>query len=208
MPLLLFHRGLLPPGDRESARDLGIALMDRFKRIPPPMQLRQGQLALPRLQAAVRADPDDLDALDAKARAHWAVGEISAAAAAFDDVLTRSPRREVTLSLAAALAIERARWETAVSYLDRAIVVNPWRHELRLALGEAHAALADWPAAFTAGRDAVRLNPAGWQGRKLLVACYLATGKPDEARAEFQRLLALHPPDEESLRRWFAQQSQ
>src|SRR5262249_42797651 len=29
MPMLLFHRDLLKPDDREAARDLGIALMDR-----------------------------------------------------------------------------------------------------------------------------------------------------------------------------------
>jgi hypothetical protein len=76
-----------------------------------------------------------------------------------------------------------------------------------LALAETHAGSGNWPAALAAGLDAVRLNPAGWQGHKLLVDCYLSTGKPDDARAEFARLMALHPPEEESLRRWFAERS-
>src|SRR5262249_38087075 len=121
MPILLFHRNLAPADDPDASRDLGIALMDRIERSPPPMRLRLGDLALPLLQAAAQADPSDLDAVEAKARALWSLGELPAADAAFEHVLGRAPRREMALSLAASLAIERKRWDTAVSYLDRAI---------------------------------------------------------------------------------------
>jgi hypothetical protein len=207
MPIRLFHRDLLSADDPDAGRDLGVALMDRVERYPPPTRLRLGQLALPRLQAAVQTDPTDVDAVDAKGHAHWAVGELSAAATTFDDVLARSPRREITLLVAATLAMERGRWDAAIPYWERAIVVNPWRHEFRLGLAQAHAQRGNWPAAFTACQDALRLNPVGWQARKLLVECHLATGQTAEARAEFARLLALHPPNEESLHRWFAQRA-
>jgi predicted CXXCH cytochrome family protein len=207
MPLRLFHRDLIAGDDPDADRDLGVALVDRVERYPGPVRRALGQLALPRLEAALRADPADVLAWEARAHALWAVADRDGAAEAFKEALTRSPRREVTLQWAAALALERGQPGDAVRYLRRALEVNPWRHEFHYLLAEAQARRGEWAAASEACRRSLRLNPAGLGARRLLVECHLAAGEPDRARAEFDRLLGLRPPNAEALRLWFAQRA-
>src|SRR5258708_7321164 len=116
MPLLHFHRELSSDDEKESARDLGIALVDRVERFDPSVRRHLGRTALVRLESAVRNDPMDVPALDAEAHALWAIGDATIAAAAFEKVLTLAPRREATLQWAAALALERKRLPDAVAY--------------------------------------------------------------------------------------------
>jgi hypothetical protein len=208
MPMVLFHQQLLPTSDPEAARDLGVALVERIERYPPPVRAELGRRALPRLEAALKTDPSDVTAADAWAHALWAVGRGEAAAAAFEVALNLAPERTLTLQWAAALALERKQPETAVAYLERANELNPWRHEFRYLLAEAQAQRGAWQESLEACQAALRLNPANLGARKLQVECYLAVGQLDKARAEFDRLLALHPPDAEALRRWFARRQE
>jgi Flp pilus assembly protein TadD len=204
IPLRFFQQNLVAAGDREAARDLGVALMDRVERFPAAARRRFAELALPALEVAARAHPGDLPARDARAHALWALGNTSRAATAFDEVLAQSPQREVTLHWAAALALERKQPEAAIPYLERAREVNPWRHDVHVILAEAQVQRRDWPAAFREAQEALKLNPTSTEARQLLVEYYLEVGKPAEARAELDRLLGLHPPGEDALRRWFA----
>jgi hypothetical protein len=205
LPMRLFHEHLLPRGDPEAARDLGIALVDRVERYPGPVRRELGRLALTRLDAALKADPGDVPAWDAKAHALWAIGDATGAAAAFDEALSQSPRREVTLQFAAALALERKRPDAAIPYLERALEVNPWRHEFHYLLAEAQAQRGDWLVTRRECQESLRLNPSAVPARLLLVECYLKAGQADEARAEFEHVLGLNPPNAEALRQWFAQ---
>jgi Tetratricopeptide repeat len=206
MPMMLFHRDLIDADDPEAPRDLGIALVDRVERYPAGMRRELGRLALPLLEAALQTDPNDVPALDAKAHALWAIGDAGGAAAAFDDVLTRSPRREISLLCAATLAMERKNADAAVPLWERAIAVNPWRHEFHFGLAQAHAERGAWPKSLASSQDAIRLNPANTAARVLLVQYFVEVRQMDQARAEFDRLLALHPPNEDALRRWFAKE--
>lgn len=207
MPMRLFHKELVDSADPESQRDLGIALMERVERYPPPLRRGLGVLALPRLESSVRADPSDVLALDAKAHALWAVGDFGGAAKAFDETLDRSPNREVSLQWAAILALEQKRPKDAIPYLERAIEVNPWRHEFHHFLAEAHARLGGWPTAVKQCEKALQLNPADFRTRQLLVEAHLGLAQPDQAKAEFEKLLGLHPPNEAVLRQWFARRT-
>jgi Tfp pilus assembly protein PilF len=205
LPIVHFHKRLLPADDPEAARDLGIALADRIERYPPRVRQELGESALARLKAALQRDPADVPALDAKAHALWAVGDRTGAAAAFTAALDLAPRREVTLQWAAALALEQKQPTAAVGLLERAIAVNPWRHEYHYLLAEALAQRKQWPGALKEAEAALNLNPANTRARQLLVECMLENGRTDEARAEMDRLLALKPPNAAALRSWFAQ---
>jgi predicted CXXCH cytochrome family protein len=206
LPLVQFHQEVAA-NDPEAARDLGTALVDRVERYPPAVRRALGQMALRSLNQAVKTDPGDTPAWDAQAHALWAVGDRDGAAAAFDKALTRSPRREITLQWAAALARERGRQDAAVTYLERALEVNPWRHEFHFLLAETQAQRGAWPVALRESRETLRLNPANLPARTLLVESCLKSGQIEQARAEFKRLLALHPPNEEALRSWFAKRA-
>jgi tetratricopeptide (TPR) repeat protein len=207
MPMRLFHRNLVDAADPEVERDLGIALVERVERYAPPTRRALGALALARLESAARADPTDVLALDARAHARWAIGDFAGAATAFEETLERSPRREVTLQYAAVLALEQKRPQDAIGYLERAIKVNPWRHEFHHFLAEAHFKLGQLPTVLKECQKALRLNPADIPARRLLVEAHLGLAQLEQARAEFERLLGLHPPNEEALRNWFARRT-
>jgi hypothetical protein len=49
----------------------------------------------------------------------------------------------------------------------------------------------------------LRRYPANVGARLLLVSYFLGQGDRQAARVEFDKVLALQPPHEESLRRWF-----
>jgi tetratricopeptide (TPR) repeat protein len=207
MPMQLFHRNLVDPTDPEAERDLGIALVERVERYAPPTRRALGALALARLESAARADPTDVLALDARAHARWAIGDFAGAAEAFEEALERSPRREISLQYAAVLALEQKRPQDAIGYLERAIEVNPWRHEFHHFLAEAHFRLGHLPTVLKECQEALRLNPADIPACRLLVEAHLGLAQPEQAKAEFERLLGLHPPNEEGLRSWFARRT-
>jgi Tfp pilus assembly protein PilF len=205
LPLVHFHRMLVEPGCTDIARDLGIALMDRFERYPERIRRALGLRALPLLEAGLQADLNDISAWEAKANALWALGRTEEAAAVFEVVLSKAPLHEAALHSAATLAMERERPGDARNYWARAIQVNPWRYEFHYGLAAARAQVGDWLAAAPECEEALRLNPFKGEVRKLLVRCLLATGAKDRARSEFERLLALEPADAETLRRWYAE---
>lgn len=202
--MLLFHRDLVKDDDPDVVRDLGIALVDRVERYPPRERRWLGQLAVPRLKAALEADATDVAARDALAHALWAVGDATGAAEAFAEALSQAPRREITLLTSATLALERKRPQAAIAYLERAVVVNPWRHEFHYLMAEAQAQCGDWPTVVRECQEAIKLNPANLGARQLLVEYYLQARQPEEARAQFDRLIGLHPPNADALVNWFA----
>jgi len=64
----------------------------------------------------------------------------------------------------------------------------------------------DWPAALSACRAALGVDPTHLDARALLVACLIRTGNKEQARAEFATLMALKPPKQAELEQWFAEQ--
>ncbi|MCI0459694.1 MAG: tetratricopeptide repeat protein [Gemmataceae bacterium] len=201
-----FHQDLVRSNDRGVPRDLAVALMDRIDRYPQPIREELGAGVLPWLDAALLDHPDDLEAGHAKALALWALGRLPEAAATFDTVLAQAPRRETTLQGAAAVALQLGRLPAAGSYWQRALEVNPYRSEFHYGLARQLVQARSWSSAVQACQRALQLDLAHVEVRKLLVRCYLELGEKDRARVEFERLLALNPPDSETLRRWFQEQ--
>ncbi|HEV3085567.1 MAG TPA: tetratricopeptide repeat protein, partial [Gemmataceae bacterium] len=127
------------------------------------------------------------------------------AAASFDAVLDKAPEREVTLSYAAQLAASLGRKEAARALWQRAIAVNPYAPSYRVQLGLLFVQDKDWPRALEQARAAGRINPLSTDVHMLLIDCYLSTGRKNEAREEFENLMALEPPNAEQLRRRFGE---
>jgi hypothetical protein len=55
-------------------------------------------------------------------------------------------------------------------------------------------------------REALKLNMAVSETRKLLVTCLLRLYEKTKAQKEFEMMLDFEPPDPEALRRWFAEE--
>jgi hypothetical protein len=91
-------------------------------------------------------------------------------------------------------------------YWKEIIALNPWNWECHDELAKIHAERQEWKLAAEQCADALKLNLAAWDTRKLLVNRLLPLGKKAEAQREFEILLGFEPPDPEALRRWFAEE--
>jgi predicted CXXCH cytochrome family protein len=195
--LVHFHRDLLSDQQRAlTERDRGIALC----RTPGVATAR---LALPLLEAAVAARPDDLSARESLAEVLGRLRRPNEGLAAYKVVLKRDPTRQIALEGAAHLAYEAGRLKESVELWRQAIAVNPWRTDYHNDMALAALESRDWRTAIEASREALRLNPSLLNARKWLVQCYLHLGDRAAARKEFEKLLAFDPPDREALLRRF-----
>jgi hypothetical protein len=201
-----FYRERQGPHDPEAARDLAVALIQlTFRGKMDPLSYPASPLAL--LEQAVRRDPDDVDAGEARAGALVLQRRFREALAAFEGVLARSPRRERSLVQAAQLAQQLGRREAARRYWEQAVAVNPWmpgqRQGFALLLAEEQA----WEDCRRQTEAWLRLDPANTEARTLLVKCLASTGRPEEAHQELSRLERLHAPSLAGLRLWLADQA-
>jgi Flp pilus assembly protein TadD len=194
--VVVFHSELMDERDRAAAdRDIGVALC----RDGP----KGAAVALPLLEAALAARPDDVTAWESKAFALGQLGRGEEAMAAFRRALASEPDRETTLTGAAYLGARGRRREDAISYWRRDLAINPWRSEYHAELATLLFQNHDWRHAADACRQTLRLNPANQEVRMLLVRCYLRLQDNQAARRELQILLGFNPPDRDELLRWF-----
>jgi predicted CXXCH cytochrome family protein len=205
VPLVHFHQNLLDARDRETARDLGLALTELSKD-HPALAKHVGPIALPLLEEGVQTAPDDVPAWEAKGFLLWLLNRKAEGLADLEIALAKAPQRELTLTYAAALATALERSDAAHVYWQRAIHVNPWNSQYHYRLAQLLANQGQWSKAAEASAAALRLNPVSEEIRLLRVASLLHTGNKDQAQTEFEPLLALKPADEATLRRWFAEQ--
>jgi len=192
-----FHRALLDDHHRAtSERDRGIALCRGGGK-------RAAAEALPLLEAAVAARPDDLPAWETKGEVLGRLGRPEEGLTAYRTVLARDPTRQTALEGAAILASRSGRHNEAIAFWKQAIAINAWRSDYYAELALVQFEVRDWRAAAESCRQALRLNPSLVRVRKWLVQCDLHLGNLEAARAEFQTLLAFDPPERDALLRWF-----
>jgi tetratricopeptide (TPR) repeat protein len=205
IPLFYFHSDLVDPRDPAVERDLALAMIESGRNSKVDAITQQAGLkALPRLAAAVRDAPDDVDAWEARGYAYWLTDQPKEALAASEKALALAPRREQALRDAAFFAAKLGRKDLAVAYWKRLLTVNPWQEATHYNLAKIAAEREDWEEVLRECQAGLRIDPTSVESRTLLVLYYAKTGEPDRARAEFEALLALKPPKEEELRRWFA----
>jgi tetratricopeptide (TPR) repeat protein len=123
---------------------------------------------------------------------------------ASETALALAPRRELALRDAAFFAAKLGRKDLAVAYWRRLLIVNPWQEPTYYNLAKIAADRDDWEEVLRECQAGLRIDPTSTESRALLVSYYAKTGKPERARDEFEALMALKPPKEEALRRWFA----
>ncbi|MHB1560108.1 MAG: tetratricopeptide repeat protein [Isosphaeraceae bacterium] len=195
-PLVLFHGEDAEARRRaETARDLGIALC----RSGP----RWAAAALPLLDAAVAARPDDLLAWQCRGVVLDRLGRPEDGLASFREALARQPALETALAGAAHLADRTRHRAEAIEHLRQAIRVNPWNADYRADLAALCFEERDWDAAIAAGQEAVRLDPLDHATRTLLVRALIRLGETIEARNALNGLIDLDPARHDELMRRF-----
>ncbi len=193
--LVLFRRESMDDRRRaEAGRDLGVALHN----IGPA-----ASAALPLLDAALAARPDDLVAWQAKGSALGRLGRFAEGLAAFREALDSEPDAESAVIGAAELAARAGQRGVAIAHWRHAIDLNPWRTAYRAKLAALCFEERDWPGAIAACRETLRLNPADLESRERLVSSLLRQGDRDAARDELRTLLDFNPPDRAELIRRF-----
>jgi tetratricopeptide (TPR) repeat protein len=195
------NRGKSP--DPDSQRDLGVALIDFASKQPSP---EWGRLAEPLLEQSLERWPDDSAAWEAKGYALMLQGRDQDALQTFRAALSRAPNREKSLFGAALMAGQIGQSNDAIEFWTKAIALNPWNWEYHDELAKLQADRQEWKNAAEQCRQALKLNIASWETRKLLVKCLLRLGDKTKARSELEILLGFEPPDPEALRRWFVEE--
>ena len=206
--LVAFRRDLTELPDAEVSRNLGVALMHMLDRGPPPDFVRRyAETALPLLDGALRRDPHDSDALQARGDALWALGRREEALSSYDTILSETPESEAALSSAGKLALEMNRPDAAQAYFDRAVRVNPWNGRYHQELAVVFFRRGDWDRSADECGESLRLEPTSAAPRSLLVQCRLRLGRIDQAQAEYETLVRLTPENRRAdLRLWYDEQ--
>jgi predicted CXXCH cytochrome family protein len=204
VPMLFFHKDLVHGPDPGRERDLGLAMV-AVAQDPGDEGVRRRicQRALPLLEQAVSEAPGDAAAQEALGYALWQVGGRQQALEALDAALRRQPRQVTALGLAIEVAAASGRLEGAQDYARRLVEVNPWDPQGWAFLARVYVARGEWPEVGAACRAALKVDPANVSARCLLIRSHLHRGDRDAARADFERIVALNPPQLEEIRRWY-----
>lgn len=194
----------------EAGRDMGVALELAAQELlaSPPLARRAAARAVPLLETAVRAHPDDLRARESLGYALGMLDRLSEARQVYEETLRIEPGRELALPYLARTYSGLNQPDLAAATMREVIAVNPWRSDYRLALARYCEQARDWPGVVSACLEAIRLNPELVEARSLLVQGYLGTGDRTTADARFQEFLAFHPADHEAWRRWYEERKQ
>jgi hypothetical protein len=203
--LVAFHRALIPGDDPAAARNLGIARMWMLGRgMPPDVERRYAESALPLLDAAVARDHSDYLVATIRAEALARVGRPEAAWEAMSATVAAKPDDERTRLSAGALAMETKHLPEARDHFESAIRINPYQATYHHELARTYFRLGQWAKAEAACRDALRLDPMRTDTRSLLVQSLIWNGWWDKAEAELKVLRELTPADQrEQLDKWY-----
>jgi Tfp pilus assembly protein PilF len=206
LPIIPFYPDQRASDDADVNRDTGMALVKHLGKGAEDED-RLAPQAVAMLESALRNDPEDLDAWEAKGQALMLMKYQSAALATFETALAKAPDRELSLSSAAALCQELNQLEPAIDYWRRAVKANPWVAPYRQNLSILLAHKQAWNDLRPHCQAWVRLAPADIAARKLWVTCLLREGKPKEAKEEFEKIERMQPPNLSELQDWFAGQT-
>src|SRR5262249_3569024 len=125
IPMVNFHQELLDPESADAKRNLGLALVN-FAIENRGLTRPTVQQALPLLEEALRANPDDVPALEARGKALGLLDRLQDARAAYEQALLISPERETLVRAAALLGSKMDDLDLAVAYWKRAQAISPW----------------------------------------------------------------------------------
>jgi tetratricopeptide (TPR) repeat protein len=155
------------------------------------------------LDEAVKNFPDDVATLQARGYALWQHIRREEASASFQAGLRLAPENETTLIYVASLAAEMGQVDQALGLWRRAVQINPWTARSHFELARLFIIREEWSSAVDESREVLRLNPFHLEARKVLIVCYQQIPDPQNARAEFRRLMELNPPNPQMLQEWF-----
>jgi tetratricopeptide (TPR) repeat protein len=166
------------------------------------------QSALLLLDQALKEDPHDWKAWEARGDTFVHLGQPNEALEAYRLALREQPESETTLHASGQLCLNLHRLAESRFFLERAVNVNPWRWEFHFLLAAVSHENREWSRAASECQESLRLEPFNsTTRRKMLITCLVHLGEKEKAKAEFEILLQLSPDSRKpDLVRWFEQQ--
>jgi hypothetical protein len=201
MPLAVFQRGKVDrKKDKGLFRDLVLARATMGMFYDPHITGRM-------MNEALLDFPDDAELWEKKGLTLMMLKRHSEALAAFETALDKAPKREMTRYLSGRMAYYLNK-ENAVDYYREVVEMNPWMANYRADLTKLLIAKEKWAEARPHAQAWLRLDPGHVDARVTWMKMLLWEGKQAEARAEMERLEALHPPNLGDIKAWFNKQVQ
>jgi len=204
LPIMNFYQELIDPSDLADPRDLGVALV-YFGLANPEAGQKAARSAVPYLNDSLEKSPKDVPAMEARAKALWILDSRREARGNLDRALSLAPSSEVLLSTAGLYALAMDDSESATGYWRRAMAVNPWDPSFHFLLARQFSIIKDWPKAIEECQTLLRLDPSHFDGHKIMLLCWIRSGKLNEARRELEILTALKPDQSNQLNKLFEQ---
>jgi hypothetical protein len=195
-PLVPFSNELKTARRGEVDRELGIALAGLGAQ-QTGGKARLARLALPLLDASLKARPDDLVALQAKIVALTVRNRTSEAISTAETALALAPNDERTLNLTIPLLAGLGRRKEALALCQRLLALNPLVSEYHIMEAKLYAQLGQWREASDSCQAALRLEPSNLTARWILIRSAREMGDLARVRAESQTYLRFDPPENE-----------
>ena len=205
VPIVHFHRTAPGVDSKAMGRDLGIALA-ALTRDNAAAASQLTPLAIPLLEEATKAFPNDERAWEALGMLLRTAGRPDDAAIAYEKALALKPDLEGSLTEAAATAMALGQTDVAIGYWQRATAVNPWVPRYYFELARRYAERRDWSRVVAACDEAIKLEPIGVDARAMRLTGLIRLGEMDKAKAEYAVLLRMRPPNLADLKRVFEPQ--
>jgi tetratricopeptide (TPR) repeat protein len=190
---------LLAEPDNGDLRRVGF----RVKRAEALLRLHKTDEALAEVNEALKADPDDADALVVRAVIESALRRFDAAQADLDRAVTLAPTSSRALRYQGEMALYQLRYDLALADFEKLVQLYPdWfygyfgRGRARQGLGDMPAAVADLDSAVALAPDAPAVAALVLSGRaELKVQMKDLAG----ARADADQAVAVSPKDARAL---------
>jgi tetratricopeptide (TPR) repeat protein len=184
----------IQPEFYDAQRILGRVLLDRAGNDRARMEE-----ALKHLQAAFKANPDDLSTGVTVSQLLVASGRLAEAERILATLVERAPDQRVLNYNYAQVLTKLGRGDESRQYFERAVLLDPTFSPAILQLVDIYQKENEWRKAAEVLQPLIDLEPINTELRRNQAFFYLRGGEPDKARAAFKTLVDADPADARSL---------
>ena len=181
------------PDFYDAQRVLGRLLLDRASQDKTKIED-----ALAHLQAAFKANPDDLGTGMAVAQILLSTGHTAEAERALATLLERAPDQRALNYTYAQVLTKLGRGDESKKYLERAVEVDPTFGPAILQLIDIYQRESEWDRAAQLLQPLIEDDPLNLDLQRQQAFFYLRAGSTEKARAAFKTLVAADPKDTRS----------
>ncbi|HEY3056531.1 MAG TPA: tetratricopeptide repeat protein [Thermoanaerobaculia bacterium] len=182
------------PDFYDAQRVLGRVLLDRAGNDRARLEE-----ALTHLQAAFKANPDDLPTGVTVSQLLVASGRVAEAERVLAQLVERAPDQRVLNYNYAQVLTKLGRGDESKQYLERAVLLDPTFGPAVLQLVDIYQKESEWEKAAVVLQPLVEQDPMNAELQRQQAYFYLRAGSPEKARAAFKSLVEADPKDARSL---------